>query len=118
MVVPKTSPAKSVADFIEYCKNNRGKVTFASSGTGASPHLSGELFKRMANVEMTHVPYRGGGPAINDLIPGRVDVMFATTPSARALIDSGDPRTGRNLRHAISISAGRSNYCRVRRSRI
>jgi hypothetical protein len=47
------------------------------------------LDKRMANVEMTHVHYRGGGPAINDLIPGRVDVMFATTPSARALIDSG-----------------------------
>jgi tripartite-type tricarboxylate transporter receptor subunit TctC len=89
MVVPKTSPAKSVVDFIEYCKNNRGKVTFASSGTGASPHLNGELFKRMAGVEMTHVPYRGGGPAINDLIPGRVDAMFATTPSARALVDSG-----------------------------
>jgi tripartite-type tricarboxylate transporter receptor subunit TctC len=89
MVVPKTSPAKSVVDFIEYCKNNPGKVTFASSGTGASPHLNGELFKRMAGVEMTHVPYRGGGPAINDLIPGRVDVMFATTPSARALVDSG-----------------------------
>jgi tripartite-type tricarboxylate transporter receptor subunit TctC len=92
MVVPKTSPAKSVTDFIEYCKTNRGKVTFASSGTGASPHLNGELFKRMAGIEMTHVPYRGGGPALNDLIPGRVDVMFATMPSARALVDSGAVR--------------------------
>ena len=55
-----------------------GKVTFASSGTGTSPHLSGELFKRMAGIEMTHVPYRGVAPALNDVIPGRVDVMFNT----------------------------------------
>jgi tripartite-type tricarboxylate transporter receptor subunit TctC len=89
MVVPNSSPAKSVTDFIEYCKSNRGTVTFASPGTGTSPHLSGELFKRMAGIEMTHVPYRGGGPALNDLIPGRVDVMFATQPSSRSLIESG-----------------------------
>jgi tripartite-type tricarboxylate transporter receptor subunit TctC len=100
MVVPNSSPVKSVSEFIEYCKANRGKVTFASSGTGASPHLNGELFKRMARVEMTHVPYRGGGPALNDLIPGRVDVMFATQPSARSLIDSGAIR-------AIAVTSGR-----------
>jgi len=89
MVVPNASPVKSVTGFIEHCKANRGKITFASSGTGASPHLSGELFKRMAGIEMTHVPYRGGGPALNDVIPGRIDVMFATLPSARSLIESG-----------------------------
>ena len=55
---------------------SKGKITFASSGHGTSVHLSGELFKRMAGIEMMHVPYRGAGPAINDLIPGRVDVMF------------------------------------------
>jgi tripartite-type tricarboxylate transporter receptor subunit TctC len=81
MVVSNSSPAKSVMEFIAFAKANRGKVSYASSGIGASPHLSGELFKRMAGIKMTHVPYRGGGPALNDLIPGRVDVMFATLPS-------------------------------------
>jgi tripartite-type tricarboxylate transporter receptor subunit TctC len=76
-MVPNSSPAKSVKEFIDYAKANRGKVTFASTGIGASPHLSGELFKRKAGIEMTHVPYRGAGPAMNDLIPGRVDAMFS-----------------------------------------
>jgi tripartite-type tricarboxylate transporter receptor subunit TctC len=92
MIVPNASPAKSVTEFIEYARVNRGKITFASSGTGASPHLTGELFKRMTGVEMTHVPYRGGGPALNDLIPGRVDAMFATMPSVLAQIQSGTVR--------------------------
>jgi tripartite-type tricarboxylate transporter receptor subunit TctC len=78
MVVPNSSPAKSVMEFVAYAKANRGKITFASSGTGTSTHLSGELFKRMTGIEMTHVPYRGVAPALNDIIPGRVDVMFNT----------------------------------------
>ena len=77
MMVPNSSPAKSVKEFIEYADANRGKVTFASGGIGASPHLSGELFKRQARIELTHVPYRGAAPALNDLIPGRVDAMFS-----------------------------------------
>lgn len=81
MCVPNSSPAKSVAEFIAYCHANKGKVTFASSGNGTTLHLSGELFKRLAKVEMTHIPYRGGAPAINDLIPGRVDVIFDNMPS-------------------------------------
>jgi tripartite-type tricarboxylate transporter receptor subunit TctC len=81
MTVPNSSPAKSVSEFIEYARANRGKLTFASSGTGASPHLTGELFKRMARIELTHVPYRGAGPAMSDLLVGRVDSMFATLPS-------------------------------------
>src|SRR5438477_2067831 len=81
MCVPNSSPAKSVQQFIAYCNENRGKVTYASSGSGTTLHLSGELFKRMANVEMTHIPYRGGAPAINDLIPGRVDVIFDNVPT-------------------------------------
>jgi tripartite-type tricarboxylate transporter receptor subunit TctC len=82
MVVPPNSPARSVQEFIAHAKANPGKITFASSGTGTSVHLSGELFKRMAGIEMTHVPYRGAGPAMSDLLPGRVDVMFATSSSA------------------------------------
>jgi tripartite-type tricarboxylate transporter receptor subunit TctC len=78
MVVPNSSPAKSVMEFVAHAKANRGKITFASSGTGTSTHLSGELFKRMTAIEMTHVPYRGVAPALNDIIPGRVDVMFNT----------------------------------------
>jgi tripartite-type tricarboxylate transporter receptor subunit TctC len=81
MCVPNSSPAKSVREFIAYCNDNKGKVTFASSGNGTTLHLSGELFKRLAKVEMTHIPYRGGAPAINDLIPGRVDVIFDNMPS-------------------------------------
>src|SRR5712691_7944936 len=78
MVVPNSSPAKSVPEFIAHAKANQGKITFASSGTGTSTHLSGELFKRMTDIEMTHVPYRGVALALNDVIPGRVDVMFNT----------------------------------------
>jgi tripartite-type tricarboxylate transporter receptor subunit TctC len=78
MVVPNSSPARSVLEFVEYAKANAGRTTFASSGTGTSTHLSGELFKRMTGIEMTHVPYRGVAPAMNDVIPGRVDVMFNT----------------------------------------
>jgi tripartite-type tricarboxylate transporter receptor subunit TctC len=66
-----------------------GKVTFASSGHGTSVHLSGELFKRMAGIEMLHVPYRGAGPALNDLLPGRVDVMFNNIGAVLPLIQGG-----------------------------
>jgi tripartite-type tricarboxylate transporter receptor subunit TctC len=92
MAVPMTSPAHSVADFIAYAKTNKGKVTFASSGHGTSVHLSGELFKRMAGIEMLHVPYRGAGPALNDLLPGRVDVMFNNIGAVLPLIQGGKLR--------------------------
>ncbi len=92
MCVPNSSPAKSVQEFIAYCNANKGKVTYASSGNGTTLHLSGELFKRLAKVEMTHIPYRGGAPAINDLIPGRVDVMFDNMPSILPHVKSGSLR--------------------------
>jgi tripartite-type tricarboxylate transporter receptor subunit TctC len=92
MCVPNSSPAKTVKEFIEYCKSNPGKVTYASSGNGTSLHLGGELFKRMAGVQMTHVPYRGSGPAINDLIPGRVDVIFDNAPSILPHAKAGSVR--------------------------
>ena len=92
MAVPITSPARSVTEFIDYAKANKGKITFASSGHGTSVHLSGELFKRMAGVEMLHVPYRGAGPALNDLLPGRVDVMFNNIGAVLPLIQGGKLR--------------------------
>src|SRR3954449_3452201 len=92
MCVPNSSPARSVQEFIAYCNDNRGKVTYASSGNGTTLHLSGELFKRLANVEMTHIPYRGGAPAINDLIPGRVDVIFDNMPSILSHVKGGSLR--------------------------
>jgi tripartite-type tricarboxylate transporter receptor subunit TctC len=92
MAVPMSSPAHSVAEFIAHAKANRGKITFASSGHGTSVHLSGELFKRMAGIEMLHVPYRGAGPALNDLLPGRVDVMFNNIGAVLPLIQGGKLR--------------------------
>jgi len=92
MAVPMNSHAHSVADFIAYAKAHPGKVTFASSGYGTSVHLSGELFKRMAGIEMLHVPYRGAGPALNDLLPGRVDVMFNNIGAVLPLIQGGKLR--------------------------
>src|SRR3954463_16743046 len=92
MCVPNSSPAKSVQEFIAYCNDNRGKVSYASSGNGTTLHLSGELFKRLAKVEMTHIPYRGGAPAIKDLIPGRVDVIFDNMPSIIGHVRGGHVR--------------------------
>jgi tripartite-type tricarboxylate transporter receptor subunit TctC len=92
MVVSNSSQAKSVREFIANAKVNPGRVTFGSSGAGASPHLSGELFKHLAGIEMTHVPYRGGTPAINDLIPGRVDTYFGNLPGMLPLVQNGSVR--------------------------
>jgi len=92
MCVPNSSPARSVQEFIAFCNNNRGKVTYASSGNRTTLHLSGELFKRLARVEMIHIPYRGGAPAINDLIPGRVDVIFDNMPSILSHVQAGHLR--------------------------
>jgi len=90
MVVNPSVPAKTVPEFIAYAKANPGKINMASTGTGNLSHLSLELFKMMAGVDLVHVPYRGAGPAQTDLFSGRVDGMFDTIP---ALIDP--VRTGR-----------------------
>jgi tripartite-type tricarboxylate transporter receptor subunit TctC len=92
MVVPNSSPARTVAEFIAHARASGGKTTFASSGAGTSIHLSGELFKRVAGIEMTHVPYRGGAPALNDLIPGRVDLMFNVMSSVLPQVQAGQMR--------------------------
>ena len=79
----------NVADFIRYAKSNPGKLSFASSGNGTSIHLSAELFKSMTGTFMTHIPYRGSGPALLDLIGGNIDVMFDNLPSAMPHIKTG-----------------------------
>jgi len=89
MVVPATLPVKTVSDFISWCKANPGKVNLASSGSGTSVHLSGELFKSMTGCNMLHVPYKGAGPALPALIAGEVHVMFDNLPSSMPHIKSG-----------------------------
>ena len=85
-------PAKTVAEFIAYAKANPGKVNMASSGSGTSVHVSGELFKMMAGVNMLHVPYRGAAPALVDLMGGQVQVMFDNLPSSLQYIKAGKLR--------------------------
>jgi len=89
LVVHPSVPAKTVGDFIAYVKANPGKITVASSGTGSSPHIASELFKMMVGANMVHVPYRGAGPALTDLLGGQVQVMFATMSSSLAYIKDG-----------------------------
>ena len=85
-------PAKNLQELIAYAKANPGKLNFASSGSGTSIHLSGELFKVMAGVEMTHVPYKGSSPALQDLIGGRVQLMFDNLPPSLPQIKAGKLR--------------------------
>ena len=92
MVVHPSVPAATVAEFIAWAKANPGKVNFASSGSGTSIHLAGELFKTQTGLAMTHVPYKGSAPAIADLIGGQVQVMFDNLPSALPQIRGGKLR--------------------------
>jgi tripartite-type tricarboxylate transporter receptor subunit TctC len=92
MVVHPSFPAKTLPEFIAYAKANPGKVTMASPGNGSSPHVSGELFKMMAGIDMIHVPYRGGGQVMTDLIAGQVQVSFIGLTVAIEHIRSGKLR--------------------------
>jgi tripartite-type tricarboxylate transporter receptor subunit TctC len=92
MTVTRNFPAKTVAEFIDYAKKNPDKINMASSGAGTSVHLSGELFKSMAGINMKHVPYKGAGPATTDLIGGQVDVLFDNMPSIIGHIRGGTVR--------------------------
>jgi tripartite-type tricarboxylate transporter receptor subunit TctC len=92
MVVHPSVPAKSVPEFIAYAKTNPGKINMASAGTGSTGHVTGELFKMMAKIDMVHVPYRGAGPAMTDLLGGQVQVLFDNVPSAIQYIRAGSLR--------------------------
>jgi tripartite-type tricarboxylate transporter receptor subunit TctC len=89
MEVTNSFPAKTVAEFLAYCKANPGKINMASSGTGTSVHMSGELFMFMTGCKMLHVPYKGAGPALTDLIAGQVHVLFDNLPSSVGHIKGG-----------------------------
>src|ERR1700694_2648599 len=82
LVISNAMPVKTVAEFIDYCKANPGKVSYASSGYGTSVHMSGELFKAMTKIEMVHVPYRGSAVAFPDIISNKVQLIFDNLPSA------------------------------------
>ena len=89
LVANPAQPYKSVKDLIAYAKANPGKVNFGSSGNGSSIHLSGELFKSLAKVDMQHVPYKGSAPAVTDLLGNQIDIMFDNMPSAIQHVRSG-----------------------------
>ena len=92
MVVTNSLPVKTVAEFIAYCKANPSKVNMASSSSGTSTHLSGELFKSMTGCNMVHIPYKGAGPVLTDLIGGQVQVFFDNLPSSAGHIKGGSIR--------------------------
>ena len=92
VVVNPKSPIKSIQDLIAAAKASPGKLSYGTFGTGTSAHLAGELFKDMAKVDLTTVPYKGAAPAITDLIGGQIDVMFTTVASAASLVENGQLR--------------------------
>jgi tripartite-type tricarboxylate transporter receptor subunit TctC len=102
VVVNPSVPAKSIKELLALAKSKPGQLSFASSGNGSSIHLSGELFKSMAGVDMLHVPYKGSGPAVADLVGGQVNLMFDNMPSSLPHVKSG------RLRAIAVTSAKRS----------
>src|SRR5580704_14763536 len=100
MEVHPSFPAKTVPEFIVYAKANPGRINFASAGNGTPQHVFGEMFKMMAGVDMVHVPYRGGAPAVVDLVGGRVQVMFDAMPSSIEHIRAGRLR-------ALAVTTGK-----------
>jgi tripartite-type tricarboxylate transporter receptor subunit TctC len=99
ILVHPSVPAKTVPEFTAFSKTNPGNVNMASAGIGSAPHMAGELFNLMAGTKMVHVPYRGQGPALSDLLGGQVQVLFATTPGITDYI-----RTGRLRALAVTTS--------------
>jgi len=89
MEVHPSVPAKTVAEFVAYAKQNPGKLNFGSAGTGGTIHLAGEMFKQMAGVDIVHVPYKGAGPALTDLLSGNIQLMFDTLGTALPPVKSG-----------------------------
>ncbi|MGJ7519149.1 tripartite tricarboxylate transporter substrate binding protein [Variovorax sp. LT1P1] len=100
LVVNQQLPVKSVAELIAYAKANPGKLNYASTGSGTSTHLEGELFKSMANTFMVHIPYKGSGPALTDVVGGQVSVMFDALGSSGPFIRSGKLR-------ALAVTTGK-----------
>jgi tripartite-type tricarboxylate transporter receptor subunit TctC len=103
LVVNPALPVRSVADFIAYARANPGRISYASSSSGGATHLAGELFKQLTGTDMVHVPYRGSGPAVQDLIAGNVQAMFDSVPSSAASTRDGRLRAlAVTTRHRIA----------------
>jgi tripartite-type tricarboxylate transporter receptor subunit TctC len=98
MEIHPSVPAKNLTEFVAYAKQNPGKINFGSAGTGGTIHLAGEMFKQIAGVDMVHVPYKGAGPALTDLLSGNIQVMFDTLSTALPPVKSG-------LLRAIGVSS-------------
>jgi tripartite-type tricarboxylate transporter receptor subunit TctC len=92
LVIHPSVPATTVAELTAYAKANPGKLNFASGGIGTGPHLQGEMFKSMAGLDIAHVPYRGAGAALQDVVGGRVELLFTGGPTALPLVESGQLR--------------------------
>ncbi|HYC44191.1 MAG TPA: tripartite tricarboxylate transporter substrate binding protein [Burkholderiales bacterium] len=92
LVVHPSIPAKSLNEFFAYARANPGKLNFGSGGQGTTPHLAGEMLKMMAKLQMTHVPYKGGGPALADLVGGQIQLMLENIPSTLPFVKSGKLR--------------------------
>ena len=92
MAINADVPAQSVKDVIALAKERPGELTFCSAGTGGAPHLAGELFKSLTETDLLHIPYRGSGPAVIDLVAGRITMMFDATPSLLPFIKAGKLR--------------------------
>ena len=101
VLVHPSVPAKTLPEFISYVKANPGKINMASAGNGSAPHMAGELFNELAGVKLVHVPYRGQGPALTDLLGGQVQVLFATSPGTVDYI-----RTGKLRALAVTTKTG------------
>lgn len=92
LVVPPSSPAKSVQDLVKAAREKPGKLTYASAGNGGAQHLAGELFAQALKLDLVHVPYKGGAPALTDLMGGQVDMMFSAVSSSGPLVKGGKLR--------------------------
>jgi tripartite-type tricarboxylate transporter receptor subunit TctC len=114
LVVSNSLPVKTVQEFIDYCKANPGKVSYASSGYGTSVHMSGELFKAMTKVDIVHVPYRGSAIAFPDIISNKVQLIFDNLPSALEQARGGSVRALRHLAAALARRTRRAGHCRDR----
>ena len=99
MEIHPSVPAKTVAEFVAWAKQNPGKLNFGSAGTGGTIHLAGEMFKQIAGIDMIHVPYKGAGPALTDLLSGNIQVMFDTLSTALPPVKSG-------LLRPLGVSSG------------
>jgi tripartite-type tricarboxylate transporter receptor subunit TctC len=92
LVVNPQVPARNLKELIDYAKQNPGKVTFGSGGSGSGPHVAGELLKSVAKINITHIPYKGSGPALNDVLGGQIDMLITAAPTVAAFIESGKLR--------------------------